>query len=190
MDDMIFATNSRLHDTVAAVRALTEAIIALNRAADALRDSDSRTLATSEWLQPECEALETLTRRFYERANERACSIADQLGWQVATYEIAPLARESGNEPVVFITGNSYMPPLRDFGISNEVWSLADAPDVWAAYAERLESRLDEMRVYLAEPEYDNSLFVVDLARFEHVDDAELANADSLAAEWREIDQS
>lgn len=113
------------------------------------------------------ESLEHLVRRQSITVSERARSRAAQLGWQVATYEIAPVAKTS-DDAVVFITGNSYMPPLRAFGISEEVWQIpGDAEDYWTVYAEAVERRLDELHVHMASPEYDNALYVVDLDRFE-----------------------
>lgn len=131
----------------------------------------------------ELSALNILAHAQSERLRDLVREVAQQLGWQVATYDIAPIAHESGGQAVTFITGNSMMPPLREFGLSNGVWNLT--VDAWEAYAEGIESRLDELRVYMAAPDYDNALYVVDLARFEYASDPE--QADSLEQEWRPI---
>lgn len=96
-------------------------------------------------------------------------------------------ARNSGSDPVVFVTGNSYMPPLRSFTLAERIWQhMTDAPgeegSAWAFLVEEVERLLDEANVYLASPEYDNCLYVVDLERFSAKDDSE--EAETLSDEW------
>jgi hypothetical protein len=135
------------------------------------------------------ESLEHLVRRQAITVKNRAIERATQLGWQVATYEIAPEARESGNESTVFITGNRYMPPLRAYGVSEDVWNL-DEPECWEAYSEAIERRLEKMNVLMDAPEHDNSLYVVDLARFEYVDEEDQYVDGDLSDQWRPIETS
>lgn len=98
-------------------------------------------------------------------------------------------AARTSDEPVVFITGNSHMPPLRAYANAEDFW-LADAecPDVpygpWQAYVESFEATLTEANVMLDAPDYDNSLYVVDLARFEYDEEFE---GDDLNDPWRPI---
>ncbi|HEY1700763.1 MAG TPA: hypothetical protein VGG75_13705 [Trebonia sp.] len=93
-------------------------------------------------------------------------------------YEIAVLvthaARES-NTPVVHVTGNSYVPPLRSFAGAELVWSAdngAHSADEFAGPALyefltcELKRLLDEANVYLDSPPDDNALYVVDLNRW------------------------
>ncbi len=98
--------------------------------------------------------------------------------------EAIEYARGSGPDAVVFITGNSYMPPLRDFGSAETVWQLDDDGDGWELYFETFESTLDHANVMLDSPEHDNALYVVDLSRFTYRDDAE--DSDTLSGEWEE----
>lgn len=58
------------------------------------------------------------------------------------------IARESGDESVGFITGNSYMPPLRDFGSAETVWQAQydvnpDDNDMWILYVETFENAVE-----------------------------------------------
>lgn len=181
-DEMIAGTLERLRKVVDAVVLVMNAARDLEQAALLNRETDNRGEHGQAFIT---EALEHLVRRQGLVLTEQASEIAAQLGWQVAMYEIAPIARDSISA-VSFITSNRYMPPLRDFSVSEEVYTMAsDVPlaDLWQAYVERLESKLEEERVYMAAPDYDNALYVVDLARFEYVEDAE---GDSLE-EWRPI---
>jgi len=81
--------------------------------------------------------------------------------------EAIAIARES-KEPVAWITGNSYMPPLRGFGRAEEVWQ-AEFDEMhtfaFALYSEAFEYALNEASVALECPDYDNALYVVDIAR-------------------------
>lgn len=185
-DEMIQSTLTRMSKDATAATLLKsaaaqiETAVLLNRNAD-IPDYGSGAQAFIT------ESLEHLVRRQGYTLRDRALERARQLGWQVATYEIVPIARESGGEPVVFITDNSFMPPLRAFSISDTVWQATSDPnvmDLWSAYVEGLERALDEARVLMECPEYDNALYVVDLARFEHVEDGD---SDTLSGDWTPI---
>lgn len=143
-------------------------------------------MLSGELIGTELHALHVLLSNARARTAIAAYANARQLAWQVANYRIAPIARES-SEPVVFITGNSHVPSLRAYDVSEEVWNLDDA-GVWEAYGEAILERCAEMQIYIAEPEYDNALYVVDLARFEANEDAEVAP--EATDEWRPIDRS
>jgi hypothetical protein len=102
----------------------------------------------------------------------------------IAAYMV-DLARTSGAEPIVFVTSNNYMPPLRSFSAAEEIWQAAnydDGTDLFGYLYELLEDILQDADVYLGEPEYDNSLYVVDLRRFQAIEDPE--NAETLDGEW------
>lgn len=111
-------------------------------------------------------------------ANHLAWSIRDdiqhditQLAFLIARDVIAPAAKES-TEPVVFITGNSMMPPLREVDSIERLWDADD--DVFSDFVEALEHALDENQIYMASPEDDNCLYVVDLKRWEHRDEGDM----------------
>lgn len=99
-------------------------------------------------------------------------------------------ARNSGPEPVVFVTGNSYMPPLRSFDAAEDVWQHPANEDgeAFDYLAETLEEMLEHAGVALECPEYDNALYAVDLARFEFVEreDGE-DDGDTLQDDWQPI---
>lgn len=153
-------------------------------------------------LRANADALRILSNALYIDARNRTRERAAQYGWLVATYVIAPVARGSGEQAVVWLTGNSYMPPIRDLADAERLWSALDANtdhghELWEAFIERLDSRLSELNVLMEAPEYDNALYVVDLARFEHIDEDELARLEQATAsaqgeltledEWRAI---
>lgn len=164
---MISSTLERLGWDVKAAAHCANAALLLEGAALVVAQAD---LPSEVGEHHVTEALEHLVRRQARTISDRVLARATQLGWQVATYEIAPLAKESGSEAVVFITGNSHVPSLRAFGISDEVWQLdyeLTTVELFPAYAEAIERRLDELHVHMTEPEYDNALYVVDLDRFE-----------------------
>jgi hypothetical protein len=96
--------------------------------------------------------------------------------------DITEDARQSVN-PVCFITGNSMMPPLRELHAAEIIWQTDQAGDVWERFHEALEHHLQEHKVLMASPEYDNALYVVDLVRW-MPSDAE--DPDDLNDEWTE----
>jgi hypothetical protein len=181
-DDMIVSTLERLASDAQASELANDGAQKLERAAIECSKGDNAG-STKHHL---VESAEHIARECARQLRDRACERAAQLGWQVATYEIAPEAKAS-TEAVLFITGNSYMPPLRAYSCSEQVWVI-DLPDVWEVYVERLEQRLTELNVYLGSPEDDNSLYVVDLARFEYVEQGTGVDFDdSFAADWKPI---
>lgn len=97
------------------------------------------------------------------------------------------IARES-NEPIAWITGNSYMPPLRAFGHAEYVYRADDDVDtqgeLWEVYVEEFEITLANNDVYCACPDYDNALYVVDLRRWEYIENE---NGDMLSDDWQLI---
>lgn len=110
---------------------------------------------------------------------------------QTAEYMID--AARNSDEPVVFVTGNSYMPPARWFAGADEIYGTD--LDLWDLYWTLVELKLHEANVYAACPDYDNAIYVVDMDRWEYVDgeaDAEQFGAspfdpDSLNGEYRPI---
>jgi hypothetical protein len=98
--------------------------------------------------------------------------------------DMVTTARNSA-DPVVFVTGNSYMPPLRSYPGAECVWQGDQDSDDWSYLTELVEDILQDSEVYLGCPDYDNALYVVDLRRFVYADNPD---ADSLSDEWAPID--
>lgn len=104
--------------------------------------------------------------------------------------EMVAAARNS-IDPVVFVTGNSYCPPLRWFEAAERVWQAEELQgdetgDAWAYLVELVESILTDSDVHLDCPEYDNALYVVDTRRFQF-NEACANSAESLNDEWLPI---
>jgi hypothetical protein len=95
-------------------------------------------------------------------------------------------ARNSGPDPIAWVTGNSMMPPLRSFDGAEDVWQHPANEDgeAFTYLAETLESMLADADVALECPEYDNALYAVDLARFEYSEDEA---GETLQDDWRAI---
>lgn len=89
-------------------------------------------------------------------------------------------ARNSGDDPIAWVTGNSYMPPLRSFDAAEDVWQHAANEDgeAFAWLTELIEGYLSDANVAMECPPWDNALYVVDLARFAYVDRDGLALAE------------
>lgn len=91
-------------------------------------------------------------------------------------------------QPIVWITSNTYMPPLREIG-SAEDWysgSFWNPSYGWIAYVEAFEESLEAANIYLGSPEYDNCLYCVDMRLWQFRDDLDdLDDAESLDDEWQ-----
>lgn len=99
--------------------------------------------------------------------------------------QIITAARNSGDDPIAWVTGNAMFPPLRSFTLADMVWHLNAPHDYqpWESFVWRVEKHLQDANVYLECPEYDNALYAVDLERFEY---AESETGDSLCDDWKE----
>lgn len=90
----------------------------------------------------------------------------------------------ASKEPVCWVTGNRYLPPLRSFTEAERVYYAANNEDgeLFAFLYEEIERHLDRAEVLLDCPEFDNALFAVDLKRwsFKETDDS----AEDLNDEW------
>lgn len=75
--------------------------------------------------------------------------------------------------PVIWITGNAYMPPMRAVADAERVWNADNNRDgeLWAWFTEMVEAHLSEADVMMECPDYDNALYVVDLRRWQFKDD-------------------
>jgi hypothetical protein len=109
--------------------------------------------------------------------------MAKRIALEIAQDMIA-VARAS-REAVTFVTGNSFMPPLRSYAAADLVWNADNGGgangELWETLVEELERILNQAGVYLDRPEYDNALYVVDLARWQY---REEATGDDLNDEW------
>lgn len=92
-------------------------------------------------------------------------------------------ARGSGSDPIAWVTGNSYMPPLRSFAAAEQVYQADEDGEDFGRLQELVEARLAEADVALECPEYDNALYAVDLGRFEYVDDP--GDHETLQQDWQ-----
>lgn len=97
---------------------------------------------------------------------------------------ITEAARNSGTDPIAWVTGNSYMPPLRSFPAAEAVWQADDDGEDFAYLTELVEARLSEASVALECPEHDNALYAVDLRRFEYDEDPD---GETLQADWKPL---
>jgi hypothetical protein len=93
--------------------------------------------------------------------------------------------------PIVWVTGNSYMPPLRSFSDAEEVYQgryPENGGGYWEFLVEELERLLSDAGVILDCPEDDNALFAVDARRWEF--DEEMYRSEEmhdLSDEYRRI---
>lgn len=99
--------------------------------------------------------------------------------------DIARAARAS-EQPVVFVTGNAYMPPIRSFPEAEALWQDDPTGAAFELFTEALDARLELANVLLECPDYDNALYAVDLARWQRTEDAE--DAEDLNDEWEPAD--
>ena len=107
---------------------------------------------------------------------------------QTIATDMIETARAS-TEPVVFVTGNAYMPPLRSYDAAETVWQNDADGIAWELLTDALETLLLDARVHLTSPDYDNALCVVDLARWqprEEVNDLDYMPT-TLSDEWEAI---
>src|SRR5712692_3682704 len=124
------------------------------------------------------------------RAAEAGVSI---LAAEVAA-SIIESARTSGDDPIAWVAGNQYYPSLRSFSAAEEVWQ-ADFPDgdtmagVWELFTEEVERLLDRADVCLESPDWDNSLFCVDLRRFTYADNRGDGIADDMCSDWIPVEE-
>lgn len=96
------------------------------------------------------------------------------------------VARDSGTEPIAFVTGNSYLPAIRSYSEAEAIWQDDSAdPESLSWLLETINELLEDANVALEAPEDDNSLYVVDLTRFEYVDGSE--DAYNLSDQWQAI---
>lgn len=94
--------------------------------------------------------------------------------------------------PVVWITGNSHVPPLRALAAAERVYKADNNDDgmLWEAFTDLLERRLTDAGVLLDQPCDDNSLFAVDLRRWRYREDiAKSEWLHELNDEWEPVSE-
>lgn len=114
------------------------------------------------------DALVTFTEMVGDDINSDLHAAAQQLGMLVARDVIAPIVQES-NDPVVELTGNRMMPPLRNFDDAESVWTADDTGDIWEAFCEAVDSKLKELDIDTGCPDYDNAMYGVDGKRWRFI---------------------
>jgi hypothetical protein len=82
-------------------------------------------------------------------------------------------AARLSDTPIVWITGNSYMPPIRSIPNAEECYKEDDGGEAFELYVEAFEEALTEADVLLDAPDWDNALYVVDLKRWTYTEDEE-----------------
>ncbi|HEY1705496.1 MAG TPA: hypothetical protein VGG75_37905 [Trebonia sp.] len=97
-------------------------------------------------------------------------------------------------EPVAWVTGNSYMPPLRSFPEAERVWQADNGARsswpalhgaaIWDTLVEEVERLLAAANVYMSVPDYDNAVYCVDMNRWQYREDG--ATGDDINDEWEE----
>ena len=98
--------------------------------------------------------------------------------------------------PVVWVTGNAYVPALRSISLAEEIYQADNNRDgeLFAWLVELIEDHLSAASVLMACPEYDNMLYVVDLKRWQARYDDDVydgyAAYDDINDEWEPVDPS
>ena len=100
--------------------------------------------------------------------------------------QITDAARNSGTDPIAWVTGNAMMPPLRWFTAAEAIWQEDTDGEAFEYLTETVERYLGEAHVALECPDYDNALYAVDLARFEYV---ESEDGETLQSDWHPVAQ-
>lgn len=94
--------------------------------------------------------------------------------------------------PVVWVTGNQYVPAFRSFTEAERVWNAENNTDgeLFAFLVEQVEDHLSAASVALEAPEHDNSLYVVDLKRWQYREDgnSDVTETFDINDEWEPVD--
>jgi hypothetical protein len=87
-----------------------------------------------------------------ERSEQEICDAA-----RVIADAITVAARTSGDDPVAWVTGNAYMPPLRSFGSAEAIWQDRD-DDAWEMPTELLYYNISPPKEWMASPNNANTM--------------------------------
>lgn len=135
-------------------------------------------------LEEEIAAVTRMTDIVRERLVVRLYGEASRAGYLLAQEVIESVRSRSEHESVQWMTGNSFMPPLRSLPEAERVWNEG-SEDSWHAFSARFFEALEQAQIYCTSPEYDNALYCVDLRVWEYVPEEEQDEHDDLAYEWR-----
>lgn len=89
--------------------------------------------------------------------------------------------------PIVWITGNAFMPPARAINEMEALWQddIDHGTETFEMVWERVEQLCNDAKVFVDVPEFDNSIYAVDMARWEFIDEDD--EAENLSDEYRYI---
>lgn len=168
----------------AALSDLQDAMGALNRAFDAVEPTKVNVCE----LEDEIAALQTFTSLTCARLSERIRDEASRAATLLAREVVETVrSRSEQDGPIQWLTGNSFMPPLRSLPEAERVYQ--EGTDMaWDAFSETFFAALESANVLCEAPEYDNALYCVDLSVWEHIDDGtQERDPETLEEEWRRI---
>ena len=128
----------------------------------------------------------------YSRTEELPYVMGDAMVREIAN-DIATSIIEDARTvhgPVVWVTGNSYVPAFRSFDMAERVWNADNnhGGELFAFLVELVEQRLKDNHVLMECPEYDNALYAVDLNRWQYRDlytgNGDYTGTDDINDEW------
>jgi hypothetical protein len=160
MDKIRTEALHRYEKMCTAREALIQARTNINSANGELRS------AWQDWAPPyqqngdRAHALSVLTGGVIDDIEEQIANALSQLAALIARDVIAPVAQKYGH-PVVALTSNAYMPPIRDIFECEVIWKNS-RNDEWQLFIENLERKLDENSIMMSSPDHDNMLYVTD----------------------------
>lgn len=172
-----------------------DSLLAIGKALDAFDGNEGGPEAAHMDMKDKTELSDTykaarlMAALTYDKIEQAAGGDIDQYARLLVWDEIMPAAKES-TEPVVWITGNSYMPPIRALDRIDEFWQrtanhghiLHDMADtLWCHLVEAIEDECEKQQIHMASPEWDNALYVVDERRWEYVENTD---GESLNDDW------
>lgn len=128
-----------------------------------------------------------LATRSYDRTIGLPYVVGEGMVREIAT-DIASAIIEDARTvhgPVVWLTGNSYVPAFRSFDMAERVWNAENNQDgeLFAFLVELVEDLLRAADVAMESPDYDNALYAVDLKRWQYVEEP-TGDDDDLNDEW------
>lgn len=98
--------------------------------------------------------------------------------------------------PVVWLTGNAYVPAMRSFPAAERVYLAENnyLGDLFAWFVELVEDHLSAAHVAMEQPDYDNALYAVDLNRWQYREHNGEHHPDfyeswDINDEWEPVDQ-
>jgi hypothetical protein len=187
--EMRTSVTERIEALASAIRKLDGAIKQTNDAAkfiDVAWENFGASLVTSIIYAEKADAakgIAILGKLVRETVMSDLYAAVEQLA-SLLVRDVIAIAARTSDEPIAWLTGNAYMPPLRDIGEAETVYQNDPDGTVWEAFMESLDRHLGEANVLMECPEYDNALYVVDLTRWQHREEDEIEDTESLNGEW------